>query len=142
MLIGEARTEMCTCAQQEGLSLVLDGYPALIDEVIHQQELDLDPKRLVFVVCADPQDNTSDALISPFTIDEASIWTNLGRLERWIQCAMRSHVGARMRLYISEGFDESFAGNEVRAREVQDVLYALFKQTGDWDSLAADIRSD
>lgn len=61
-----------------------------------------------FFLTACERDDTSDSIISPYCLKEIELVDRLSRVEKWTVELLRRCAMARIDLYMTEGYDESF----------------------------------
>jgi hypothetical protein len=114
-------------------------YPGIVDEMLKRGSV-LPDDATAFLVVAKPEDDTSDALISPFCTPIDVICDNLGRLQYWLQ-HIASKPGVQVKLYITEGFDDHFQEIAVAPRDFPEKLCSIIRNQGDWPSLVVNLQT-
>lgn len=61
-----------------------------------------------FLITSGEGEDTSDSIVSPYCVGEAKLLENLSKIEQWTTDLLRSSQVARIDVYFSEGYDESF----------------------------------
>jgi hypothetical protein len=61
-----------------------------------------------FLLTANERDDTSDFIISPYCLKENELGDKLSRVEQWTIDLLRLPAIARLDLYLTEGYDQSF----------------------------------
>lgn len=94
------------CSTGLGVRLGSASLPAVVLEMIGPFDVKSD---LPFLLVNDPEDDQSDALISPYTVTGIeNSFDGLRKISNWIQCVMIEGCVQRVTVWLTEGWDSEF----------------------------------
>jgi hypothetical protein len=137
-MLERASSEVAEIAARHGICLK-GTCPDLVHEMLTTGDKS-GQQGTAFLLVARESDDTSDSLISPFVLSTDEICRNLRALQDWIQ-EVTSNTDTGLRLYVTEGFDNSFTRMTIPVTSFRDALCEIIKREGDWPSMIVDVQS-
>ena len=122
--------------------LVTPNIPQkIVHEMIDEQEADV-KSDIRFLITASPMCDTTHSLISPPYLGEEGlkiVYKNLALISKWVNEMFKYDGVARMSLYLTEGYDDSFKKSKIKAKDLYAALHNEVDEYGDIPSLALEI---
>lgn len=101
-----------SCASAEALSVKF-GEASELPVLKEMRGNFLADRTAPFLLTRSPNEDTSDALISPYVGGLDATILAVQTIGRWVRCTLLSARVAGVRMWMTEGFDDSFEHHEV-----------------------------
>jgi len=104
--------------------------PVIFDILGKKEDRRSTNKECVFLLTDSPISNTSDALVHPNLLDSTEVKNilsaNMRRVERFLSSAAQTGLLAGMSLYVSRGYDTSYAKEEISLGSLAERCVSIF----------------
>jgi hypothetical protein len=123
-----------SCASAEGLSLRLGKAAEL--PILGEMRGPYRPGETVpFLITRSINEDTSDALISPYVHGIEEVILAIGAIGRWLVSTLLSTRVECVRMWMTEGYDDSFQHHELTAEAFAAEVAHRVREAGDVPSL-------
>jgi len=128
------------CARSAGLTVRLrgEGEPAILQDMRGAFSAD---SELAFFCVANAEDDTSEALISPFTLGMHGAERGLAAIADWVRCLAAEPSTRCVQLWLTEGWDDAFELVECTPQDLPALLTRRLQEEADIPSLHVSIAT-
>jgi hypothetical protein len=122
------------CAAAVGLVVAVGGErePSLLSEI---RGAFSEGAAIPFLCLAQPEDDTSDRLISPHLLGVEGACAGAQAIAEWARCITQDTTVMRVMVWLTEGFDDTFERHDCGVEEASGLLVARIRAENDVPSM-------